>query len=248
MIRYIALCLMIFSVSFNLKSPVYPEGIKSPDLWSLAVKIADRNKNWIPGTIDSTSEEYDPAGNIKKVTELKMKIYRGVSNDMRSDVLKYIENGADLTEKRKMDQEESLKKDGDFNQVLNIGFGALIPFYPDEQTNLEYKSTGRSVTNDGNLYTVYEFKRKSTNNSFQQGEAWLDSASGAPLRISYIIKPLPKYVFSLTNEVFFKSEKGRWYIDRVRLDGIGGFFFNTIHMITTSVFDEYWHSKKLDNE
>ncbi len=237
----IPLLLVVFGLSFG-------ESPGTDPLWQKAVEIAGKNTNWIPGSMVIKNYVLEDNGNVKKAEEITMKVYLDESNQLKSDMVKYLENGVDVTERKKNDIEQAQRRNRSTNQGqgMVVGFDNLIPFMPGEQTNISLSNTGRKVTYENREFIIYDYKRIMIRGERQIGRAWLDSVTGIPLKIVYTVDPLPQYVFRITNEVVFQTgRKGGWYPERLTVDGSGGFILFKMNMNSTTFFSDFWNQDKV---
>ena len=82
-------------------------------------------------------------------------------------------------------------KDGDKNgKSVSIGIDDN-PFNPDLQQGIEARNLGEVRTIEGKACMTYSFTLKRKDGTTLEGTPALDLASGAPVEVSYVMKPLP---------------------------------------------------------
>jgi hypothetical protein len=233
---------ILFLIVFFVAGIAYGEDT----LWQKAVNCAGKNTNLAPGKIALKNEVLDDLGNVKKTVEIWMKLSYATNRKPEVGIEKYLEDSKDVTEGKKqefLDAQEK-KKDQKGQKSISISSEEMNPFLPDGQTNMVFSSQPLSDIIDGKEYVVYEYTRTMKKGEIQKGKAWLSSKTGIPFKVLFTTTPLPEFVTSMSNTVFFKTGLNEeWYPDRLEVLGSGGFLLFKVNIKNTTFFSEYSKSQ-----
>ncbi len=213
------------------------------NLWEKAVEISRLNINWIPGNLYLKNIMKDNNGKIKNSTELWAETSSNTNGGISNILIKYIENGDDVTEKkmREFNKPEE-KKENKNERKFSLNLSDMNPFDPDSQSNITISNTGiHEYRYDKECY-IFEYRRKMPGDIFQTGSAWIDEATGLPAAVKFTLDPLPRFVSGMTNTILYNTAGGEsnWYPSLLTMQGTGGFLFIKMNIISTTILSNYW--------
>jgi hypothetical protein len=214
-------------------SPVDP-------LWLKAVEITARNKAWVAGTVTINAEVYNEKDVLTDESVTVMRTFQGPDGKRATELVKSVKNGKDETEKDRKAFKDGARKGDNKGKSFSLTIEDT-PFNAAIQDAVEARNLGETKTIDEKECLLFGFtiKRKDGNNF--EGTAALDRASGAPVELSYTMKPLPLGVRSMTTVMKFgEGPEGGGFLREMLVNGAGSFLFITRSMSSTILLEDYW--------
>jgi hypothetical protein len=229
-----------------------------PDsLWTHMLATVAQSKEVLPGLLVTHFELRGGGDKVEKTGEQWIRLLPDSTGKPKSEIVKVIEDGKDVTEKVKASEAEkgsgsaakvdskdegaegNAESDGRHEASLSFKMG-WSPFESDSLSRLEGTPNGRSLDLAGRTCVGYEFKREDKNQTIQ-GTAWIDPATGLPLEATFTSKPLPKHVKRMETTLRYEeSGPPGWRLVGMTNEGEGGFLFikKRFHMEMT--LSEHW--------
>ena len=219
-------------------------GAISDELWDHAVDLYDAYANLLPGRMSVRFDQYNGRGELVSSDVSKIEIEVGPSGEVEGRTTYASKNGEDITDERQNDPRSGAPfGGGGGDQQSNSPFAGLqkSPFDPSEQAGVTVIDTGRSETIDGVRTRVHLFQHSTGGENMTTGTAWIAEATGAPVRLTASIEPLPGYIdrFQLV-QTFETDSKGRWYMTRMEFVGEGNILFIRRRIESAFEFSEYF--------
>ncbi len=197
------------------------------DLWQKAVRMVAGSRTYVPCSVVSRFELLNGKGEVEHSREMHLKITFDDSGATRTEITKVLEDGQDVTEKAKEEQAKREKEKRAASSSREEPFKLdLGPFDPDEQDRVQYEPLGESKELDGRECVGFHFVHDRGELGKVVGEAWLDRATGAPVKITFQQEPLPKRVKEMRTTVTYAPlEAGCWGPRELTVEGKAGFLF-----------------------
>jgi len=230
--------------------PADPAAVVShAGLWQKAVDVYRKNRNWYPERTAILSEVLNRRGEPYSITELFFTTRVDAGGRMFTDLTRALKNGEDVSEKMKAKVEIRHQSDGmdpQKEESLTVSLSDS-PFDPERQKRVEYHPGATRLRLFGHACRRFDFsyrteiiRKGKTEELKWSGRAWLDEASGMPVKLEFSIAPLPNRIRSLwTIYLYDTARHDRWVVKKVVITGHGGFLFITKHFRTTSTFGDY---------
>jgi hypothetical protein len=228
-------CGIIFTTVFAMD--------KTDDLWQKAVQIAAQTQNYVPGKVYSHVEEFNTQGKETKVEETWLQLMADQNNQVKTECLKALENGKDVTERENhhLDKFDMNKSQKSSKRTMTFGSDDLNPFDPKVQNNVFYHPTDRKETVNGKECVLYEYTWKKDAEKTQKSTAWLVIDSGMPLQLKFTLAPKPKYVKSFEATARFNhQENGLWFPEVGDMETSGGSWFKHFHVRVHFTLSDFW--------
>jgi hypothetical protein len=208
-------------------------------LWQKAVELTRRNKPWIPGTSHVSLDVLDDKGKSTDTYETFYKIAPNARGIPVSEVEKAAHNGSDITAAQR-EAQEKLNREADKKGTLAFSMGDNI-FDPDVQASVQAVPLEETALVGNTACAVFRFTMKKKDGSELSGTAALEKESGAPMEVTYTIKPLPRGVWTMTTVLHYADgPEGRGYLRDVSIEGTGGWLFIKKGFRTLITLDAYW--------
>jgi hypothetical protein len=221
--RPVRLSLVLVVVLAGVPVAAAPTSYTAPDeLWRKAVAIVGNNDTWTPGTTALTGQETDGQGRTRSSWDVTIRSSRGPDGSPVQEILKYIENGKDVTAQKKGSAAPrsggGQRGAGPFS--WNPSDPRQTPFHPSAQDRVSVRRLDTEVMKDGRLCAAYAFAQQLGGAYRAVGTAWIDAGSGAPVALEATFDPLPPFVSSAGVEVDFESGAGgAWLVSRLKAVG-----------------------------
>ena len=118
---------------------------------------------------------------------------------------------------------------------------AASPFDPEKQAEVTITSAGSMALINSIVSQRFDFRQKLTDSKkIAVGTAWLDRITGAPIKVSYTLDPLPMFTESLSVSIsYLYEDPATWYPETMEFSGVGGFLFIKKHFKTKMKFIDY---------
>ncbi len=223
----------------------------TPDLWQKAVTIQAANMDWTPGIMTMTFELLDKKGQADMTDVTNYKITFNDSGEAKTEIVRALHNGKDVTDKRKEDmakeEAKNIKQDEekDENSDNSVGFSLQeSPLHPDNQDIISVTPLQQDTTIDGKQCALFRYSLP-LKESTKQGSVWIDTATGAPVLHKYTISPLPSKVKKMKNPVRYDYEPdGKFVVSQSQFEGVGGILIIKKSFRGTMTFGDYVQNKK----
>lgn len=227
-----------------------PAAAASPaDLWQKALSVYSRNRDWYPEKITILSEVLNRYGQPYSVTQLFFTISGSPDGRLHAVLARALKNGNDTTKELKskvtiLSLEEGMDPTNKDTYSVSISDS---PFDPEHQGAVTFHSSGEKQTLFGRTCARYDFSyqtkiiRKSEKEKLTwKGMAWLEEASGVPVKLEFSIEPLPRRLHSIwTIYLYDMANPGKWVVKKVNISGQGGFLFIKKRFRSTTTFSDY---------
>jgi hypothetical protein len=218
-------------------------------IWQKAVEVYRTNRNWYAEKTAILSEVLNRRGEPYSITELYFTTRVDSGGQMFTDLTRALKNGEDVSEKMKTKVEIHHPGDGmdpQKEESLTLSLSDS-PFDPERQQRVEFHPAATRLRLFGHTCRRFDFtyrteiiRKGKTEELTWSGMAWLDEASGVPVKLEFSIAPLPGRIRSLwTIYLYDTARPDRWVVKKVVITGHGGFLFIVKHFRTTSTFSDY---------
>lgn len=193
-------------------------------LWSKAVEIGRRNKQWLPGEARFLLELVDENGALKDSWESWYRLSPGVDGKPVLEVVRELRNGVEATPKER-------------KRPFSTGDD---PFDPGVQDAVQARPRGETRLIDGAPCSLSDFTLKKKDGTSIVGTAWLAQGTGIPVEVSYTYSPLPRGVFEMNATLRYGvGAQGEGALREVRIEGSGGVLFIRRNFRSTIALDAY---------
>jgi hypothetical protein len=246
LMRYTALLMTFFvtTAAFGCLSICKAEA-PTDSLWVRAVVLWSGNDDLVPGLIKMHMQEVDKHGKIKdqdKYREVWSSLSLGEDGEVEYQMVKVVEDGEDKTEQEKAKQdeerEEEEKEDGDSESHEMEGYS---PFDSKTQDRISVNLLGAGGIVGGRDTEIYEFTEVTEDDVEMSGRAWLETATGAPVRIEYTRDPLPKHVKHMVTTMEYEHPApDSLIVSDMFVEVTGGILFFKKHFHMNMEFHDYW--------
>lgn len=223
-----------------------------PELWQKAVAVFAASSHLAPGKVRLAFSLLDGKGQPKKTFEREMSYSLDGQGKIRTELAWARENGRDVTATARAELREQEKKDASGqNKGQRATFSLRdVPFDPDRQGQVEVLARPETAALFGAVCRRFDFsmdlpvdsggKQKGKPVTLR-GMAWIDEASGAPLKFEFAPDPLPSKVKRLwTVFTYGPGPNGEWLLKEIASDGMGGILFIKKRFRSRIELDEYF--------
>lgn len=211
-------------------------------LWLKAVGLAELNDDLVPGLMKMHMQEMDKHGRPKdddKYYEYWSRLFLGEDGEMDFETVKVIENDKDITEEAKAKEREKDEDEDDEGESRSIE--RYDPFDADNQGRLSITRLDTTATIDGKSAIAYEFTEQADDDKAITGTAWLEAATGIPIRVQYVTDPLPKRVKRMVTTMEYEyAGPDSLIVKQTSIEATGGFLFIKKYFQMDMIFGEYW--------
>lgn len=224
--------------------PVGPHG-----LWRKAIEIRQRNRDWYPERVVILSEVLNRRGEPSSLTEMVFRLRLDHRGRVQAELARSMKNGEDTTERTRAkvairSPEEGVDPQDDTAYSVSLTDN---PFDAERQGEVRAYATAERETLFGRACRRFNFtyrtaivRKGKAEDLTWRGMAWLDEASGMPVKLEFTFSPLPGLVRSLWSIYLYDTESpDRWVLKRVSMTGHGGFLFIRKNFRTTTTFSHY---------
>ncbi len=196
----------------------------SDPLWLKAVAIVAQNDLWTAGMVDLEGSELDGRGRTRSSWIVQTRVSPGPDGMPIQDIVRYVENGKDVTAGRRQAQGGRQPARGGSGRrgafSWNPSEPRETPFHPATQERVTIRRLESGVLRDGRSCVAYEFEQALGERDMAVGTAWLDAESGAPVGLSATFKPLPPFVHDAEIVVdYAMGPDGAWLVRRFHVRG-----------------------------
>lgn len=192
-VRVLMFCGFVYLSTF----PLYGD-----ELWDKAIDIFERSKaDAQPKTMRILYEELKKNGSVDETKEIYTKIVPNEGGGTKSELLKVLHNGKDVTEEE-IKKEKEGKKSG---QSMTLR-GDL--FDKTKQDTVVYTRLDETEDIDGRTYAIYSFTHTVSQKERYTGKVWIDNTEGIPLKTEFTMNPLPSKVKKMDISVRYEVQNG----------------------------------------
>jgi hypothetical protein len=240
---------IIIMMVVTLLTPVYAAE-KCEDMWQKAIQIAAQTQKYMPGNVETHVEEFNTRGKVTKTEETWLQLKVDQNNQVKTDCLKALENGKDVTEREKqhLDKYDMNKSSKSSSRTLTFGNDDLNPFDPKVQKDVYYHPTDQKEVINQQECVLYEYTWKKNAEKTQKGTAWLAADSGMPVKLKFTLGPKPKYVKSFEAAANFYRQDGLWHPEIGDMEATGGSWFKHFHVKVHFILSDYWLYQSNENQ
>lgn len=219
-------------------------GATSGELWERAVGLYDAYGDLVPGRMSIRFDQYNGRGKLVSSDVSKIELVVGPSGEVEGRTTYASKNGRDVTEERRNDPAPGgLFGGGGGDQESDSPFAGLqmSPFDPSQQASVTVIDTGRWEVIDGERTRVHLFEHSTGGENKTTGTVWIAENTGAPVKLTASIEPLPGFVdvFQIT-QTFDTDSEGRWYMTRMEFVAEGNILFVRRRIESEFEFSEYF--------
>jgi hypothetical protein len=218
-------------------------------LWQKALELFRKNSDTYPKKITVLSEVLDRHSQPDSVTQMSFTLDMDAEGRLVTQLVRAVKNGNDISEEmRKKVEIRDLNKDNapEKRDSLTVSLSDS-PFNPDRQKNVSIRASderrmlfGRTCRRFDFTYRTEILRKGEAEQMTWVGMAWLEEASGMPLKLEFSLEPLPKRIRSLwTIYLYDLSPPGIWALRKITIAGQGGFLFIKKDFRSTTVFSDY---------
>jgi len=196
-----------------------------PRLADYAAKFDHMRKN-AAATFSAQIDRVDKAGKVDTHSELDVRA-SARAGDMRTDVLRYTEDGKDKTdEAKKKAQERDEERREKKRKGKEIKEEFKLPFAAGQQPKYDFFLAEADEVHPGRVRIRFAPKNGETAENLYVGEAWVDAKSATVLTMGFKPTKLP----FLVSDVNVQLEFGAMTpigpsVSTIALDGEGGLLF-----------------------
>ena len=229
--------------------PAPPHPVGPHGLWRKAIEIHQRNRDWYPERVVILSEVLTRSGQPSSLTEMVFRLHLDARGRVQAELERSRKNGADTTERTRAkvtirSPEEGVDPGDDTAYSVSLTDN---PFAAAHQGAVQAFATAERQALFGRLCRRFNFtyrttivRKGKTDELTWRGMAWLDEASGVPVKLEFTFSPLPGLVRSLWSIYLYDIDSpDRWVLKRVSMTGSGGFLFIRKNFRTTTTFSQY---------
>ncbi len=159
----------------------WAENVES-GLWEKAVKIADANKDWVPGHVRIIDKTFDLDEKLVESSETELAIPALPICEPAIIVLKAETNGKNVKAKVQKDLNDELVLENEEEEN---------PFLPEIQKHVTVTPLNQNKSIRGRNCTSFEYVLVNSNKQQFKGVAWLETEGGAPREVSYYAASTP---------------------------------------------------------
>ena len=214
----------------------------TPDLPAVLAKVSEREARMAKilenssHTTATRAEELDKKGKVESVTESLERVTLRAGKPER-EILKYVRDGKDDTANEK--KKRAGAKAGPPGKESSMRIGMRSPFEPSEQPKHRFTLVGADPADPSRLTVRFEPKGKPSQDT-SVGEAVVDTATGAILRLRFRPSENPKFVERMDVQMEYGAPTPEGpVLSRVAIDGAGGILFNKKRMKMTLTLSDY---------
>jgi hypothetical protein len=220
-------------------------GPSTDSLWVKTVNLAERNRDLVPGTVESYMQEVDKHGRPKdedKYRHTWAQLSLNADGEVEYASVKVIDDGKDITgqEQAKESKRREGEDEGDSESFTTSGYS---PFRRGAQGRMSIERMKETEVVDGKDLVVFKFVEHPEDEDGDEvsGTAWFDPARGVPVRMEYTTDPLPKRVKRMiTTMEYDYTEPDSLVVKRMTMDVTGGILFIKKHFHMEMTFGDHW--------
>jgi hypothetical protein len=233
--RPIRVFLILLTLSLAVAAPLWC----SDALWQLAVETYTRNSNLTPGRMLVQVVQYNGRGHVVSEMESEMAISLDENGEIVTEVI--------YTRGELEPQEEGENADGGpFGQDGGGSFAGLnvSPFDPEQQEVVSADRDGPQTWIEGVAVIPYHYEHQANDEALVVGTAWLSADDGTPVRLSYTIDPLPRFLRSFEVSQSYSDVDGEWTLGEILIEVDARFLFVRRLVESRMEFSDYFRSEE----
>ncbi len=231
-----ALLILLFSI---ISLPISAQENTGNSLWTRAVEYFAANEGLRPGTMHVQSKTFDRKDKLEKDETQYYMLSYDLEGQPETELIKAIENGVDITEKKK----EEIEVSGASRNRRSGGDGEEFnksPLDPDFQNSITAIDSGNKEYRNGQLCSVWAFEFLLNDKYTAVGKAWLNPANGAAVSLEYTLTPEYPFTENVIIRIDYTlEESGKWYADKFIFRGTMNLIVMKKRFDTTSTFSDY---------
>lgn len=187
-------------------------------------------------TTETRAEELDKKGKVESITESVERVTRRGDRTER-EVIRYVRDGRDVTQEEK--KRRAGEKAAPPRKRRSITIGATSPFEASEQPKHRFTLVGADPAEPNRVTIRFEPKGKPSPET-NVGEAVVDLATGAILRLRFNPSDNPKFVDRMEVQMEYGAATPEGpALSRVTMEGAGGILFVKKRMRMTMTLSDY---------
>ena len=187
-------------------------------------------------TTATRAEELDKKGKVESLTESLERVTLRAGKPER-EILRYVRDGKDDTASER--KKRAGAKAGPPGKERSMRVGMKSPFEPSELDKHRFTLVGPDPADPNRLTIRFEPKGKPSPET-SVGEAVVDAATGAVVRIRFRPSDNPKFVDRLDVQMEYGAATPEGpALSRVNIDGAGGILFVKKRMKMTVTLSDY---------
>jgi hypothetical protein len=218
-------------------------------LWQKSLDVFAKNRAWYPEKISVHSEVLDRHGDPYSITELFFATRIDADGRMLTELTRALKNGRDISQEMKAKVEIRHEDDGmppQKEESLAVSLSDS-PFDPERQERVEFHPGAERLKLFGHRCRRFDFSYRTqivrkgrTEELTWNGMAWLDEASGVPVKLEFAVAPLPGRIRSLwTIYLYDTARADKWVVKSIAIAGRAGFLFINKRFRSITLFREY---------
>lgn len=181
---------------------VFASSINADELWEKAIDVYERSKaDAQPKTMRILYEELKKNGTVDETREIYTKIIPKDDGGTKSEVIKVLHNGKDVTE-------EELKKQNDDKKGRQSMTLRGDLFDKAKQSAVTYTRLDETSIIEARNCVAYSFTHTVSEKERYTGKVWLDSNEGIPMKSDFTMSPLPSKVKKMDITVQYEVQNG----------------------------------------
>lgn len=228
--------MVVAAVSLAAAEP--PAGPQDP-LWQKAVELAARVKaaNWRPLKLETTSRVMKKDGTVTDQGVILSRLVYDDDGEGHTETISATRNGKDVTDKvreeerkdaSRMDKAKKEERERKQDEPADGMSVTLEPGYHPFDRSVQARMSARRLPDtvlEGRAAALFAFSQvDSKGSSLSEGRAWLDPATGAPLKVEVRPVTLPKHIDAMETIVRFESTpEGLWRATVTEVKGAATF-------------------------
>ena len=224
LLRFLLLCLVTFPAAGS-------------ELWDRAVDIYSRNADLVPGRMYAYFVQFNGRGHLVNEVEAEYTISLDENGEMVSELVYMNENGSEGD--AEADAASGASGGGEAGAMSGL---QLSPFDPDQQRTVTIGREGMTERIGGRIAIAVPYRHQPSDESTIAGTAWLSVEDGTPLRLTYTLDPLPRFVDRIEVTQEFATDEDRWMVASVEFEADFRILFVRRSLESRMEFSEYFRA------
>ncbi len=228
------------------------------ELWQKAVAVFAKNNDLFPGQVRTSVAMLDGKGRPKKTFERELRYFLDSQGKISAELVWAKDNEQDVTAKVKAEihEEERMARSGEESENSMTFSLRDVPFDPEKQDQVEVEAHPDAASLFGYSCRRFDFAlrisgktagRRKGKPVTMKGMAWIDEASGAPVKFEFAPDPLPSKVKSLwTVFTYGPGPNGEWLLKEIASEGVGGILFIKKRFRSRVELDDYFPTPRAE--
>lgn len=212
-----ALLILLFTLTIQLSAE---NNYSDESAWDQAVLIFDEYSVFKPYKMNVYSETYNRKEELEKTEELSYILSYDPNGETESKLIQAIENGIDITEKKRKELEKGSGRGGPGSSSEKMEGMDKIPLDPEVQKDVTAVDTGLTEYKNNKKCSVWEFTIQLNDKYKGIGTAWINAKTGEAVSLSYSFEPLFPFVENMSLILDFETDSEElWYLERLKMEG-----------------------------